>query len=36
MKKKKEYKRKLLTGLAILGLTVAAHAQQVRKHSIPL
>lgn len=25
-----EYKRKLLTGLAILGLTVAAHAQQVQ------
>ena len=30
MKKKMEYKRKLLTGLAILGLTVAAHAQQVQ------
>ena len=27
---KMEYKRKLLTGLAILGLTVAAHAQQVQ------
>lgn len=25
-----EYKRKLLTGLAILGLTVAAHTQQVQ------